>query len=126
MTSTSASATLPLPAHRVVYYGGAWHEPLSGRFADTLNPSTAESLGRVAVAGVADVDAAVAAAPRGFVEWRAVAPLERARILRRIAELLRKHAGDLALIDAAHCGNPVREMTSDAMAAAAQLEFFAG
>jgi len=117
---------LPLPIHRVAYYGGGWHEPLTGRFADTLNPSTAESLGSVAVADAVDVDAAVAAARRGFVEWRAVVPLERARILRRIAELLRKNAGELALIDAANCGNPVREMTSDAMVAAAQLEFFAG
>ena len=128
MTSSSSTgaAPLPLPVHRIAYYGGAWHEPLSGKFADTLNPSTAESLGRVAIAGAADVDAAVAAARRGSVEWRAVAPLERARILRRIAELLRKNAGELALIDAANCGNPVREMTSDAMVAAAQLEFFAG
>ncbi len=117
---------LPLPSHRVAYYGGAWQEPVSGRFADTLNPSTGESLGRVAVADAADVDAAVAAARRGLEEWRAVAPLERARILRRIADLLRKNAGELALIDAANCGNPVREMTNDAMTAAAQLEFFAG
>ncbi len=123
---TASAAALPLPVHRVAYYGGAWHDPLSGRFADTLNPSNAESLGRVAIAGADDVDAAVAAAWRGFSEWRAVAPLERARILRRIAELLRKNAGELALIDAANCGNPVREMTSDAMVAAAQLEFFAG
>ncbi len=122
----AVTIALPLPSHRVAYYGGAWHEPVSGRFADTLNPSTGESLGRVAVADAADVDAAVAAARRGLEEWRAVAPLERARILRRIADLLRKNAGELALIDAANCGNPVREMTNDAMTAAAQLEFFAG
>ena len=53
-------------------------------------------------------------------------PLERAQMLRRIAEVLREHAGELAMIDAADCGNPVREMVSDAMIAAAQIEFFAG
>jgi len=117
---------LALPQHRGLHYGGQWHEPLSGRYAETLNPGTGESLGRVAVAGDADVDAAVAASRRGFAEWRAVLPLERARILRRVAGLLREHAGELALIDAANCGNPVGEMEGDARVAAAQLDFFAG
>ncbi len=117
---------LSLPVQRGVYYGGAWHRPASGHFLDTLNPGTGESLGRVAVADAADVDAAVAAARRGYTEWRGVVPLERARILRRIAELLRRHAGELALIDAANCGNPVRDMTGDVAIAAAQLDFFAG
>jgi betaine-aldehyde dehydrogenase len=39
---------------------------------------------------------------------------------------LRTHAQELAMIDAADCGNPVAEMVSDAMVAAAQTEFFAG
>ena len=54
--------TLKLPVNRGCYYGGAWHAPKSGREADTINPGTGESLGKVADAGVADVDAAVAAA----------------------------------------------------------------
>ena len=128
MASMTASAALALrlPAHRGAFYGGAWHDPASGAFAETWNPSSGESLGRVAVGGAADVDAAVAAAKRGFLEWRAIVPLERARILRRLAQLLRENAGELALIDAANCGNPVREMASDAMVAAAQIDFFAG
>ena len=76
--------------------------------------------------GAADVDAAVAAAKAAFKEWRNVLPLERAKMLKRIAEVLREHAEELAMIDAADCGNPVREMVSDAMVAAAQIEFFAG
>ena len=118
--------TLKLPVNRTCYYGGAWHAPKSGREADTINPGTGESLGKVADAGAADVDAAVAAAKAAFKEWRNVLPLERAKMLRRIAEVLRKHAEELAMIDAADCGNPVREMVSDAMIAAAQIEFFAG
>src|SRR3989440_98059 len=118
--------TLRLPVNRGCYYGGAWHAPMSGREADTINPSTGETLGKVADAGVADVDAAVAAAKAAFKEWRNTPPLERAKMLKRIAEVLRKHADELAMIDAADCGNPVREMVSDAMVAAAQTEFFAG
>ncbi len=72
------------------------------------------------------MDAAVATAKAAFREWRRVLPLERAKILRQIASLLRQNAHELAMIDAADCGNPVTEMTSDAMIAAAQMEFFAG
>jgi betaine-aldehyde dehydrogenase len=118
--------TFSLPDHRGVYYGGTWHDPISGSFADTFNPGTGESLGQAAVADAADVDAAVAAARRGFAEWRAVLPLERAKILRRLAQIVRDHAQELAMIDAANCGNPIREMISDAAIAAAQLDFFAG
>ena len=117
---------LTLPEHRTCYYGGAWHAPLSGRMADTINPGTGESLGKVADGGAADVDAAVAAAKAAFRQWRNVLPLERAKMLRRIAEVLRAHAQELAMIDAADGGNPVSEMVSDAMVAAAQTEFFAG
>jgi betaine-aldehyde dehydrogenase len=115
-----------LPKNRGAYYGGAWHEPKSGRFVETINPGTGLSLGKVSDCGAADIDAAVAAAKAAFKEWRRVLPLERAKILRRIAEILRQNANELAMIDAADCGNPVREMVSDAMIAAAQMEFFAG
>jgi len=115
-----------LPTNRGAYYGGAWHAPKSGRFVDTLNPGTGMSLGKVADAGAEDIDAAVATAKAAFKEWRRVLPLERAKILRQIAEILRQNANELAMVDAADCGNPVREMVSDAKVAAAQMEFFAG
>ena len=123
--AASAQAVV-LPKNRGAYYGGAWHEPKAGRYADTINPGTGQSLGKVAASGADDIDAAVASAKAAFNEWRRVLPLERARILRRIAEILRQNANELAMIDAADCGNPVKEMVSDAMIAAAQVEFFAG
>lgn len=115
-----------LPVQTNLYRGGGWHAPLSGRRADTLNPGTGAVLASVADAGAEDVDAAVAAAQVGYLEWRDVAPLERARILREIARLLRVHGDELAMIDAANCGNPYTEMRGDATIAAAQMEFFAG
>jgi betaine-aldehyde dehydrogenase len=122
----SSASPLVLPEHRDLYYGGAWHAPRSGRYVDVVSPGSGESLGRIAEASSEDVDAAVTAARAAFKEWRRVAPLERARILRRIAEIVRQHAGELAMLDAADGGNPVREMTSDALVGAAQLDFFAG
>ena len=115
-----------LPAHRDAYYGGQWHKPIAGGYVDSINPGTGEMLGTVMNGSAADVDAAVAAAGAAFREWRRVPPLERAKMLKRIAQILRENAGELAMIDAADCGNPVSEMVSDAMVAAAQMEFFAG
>jgi betaine-aldehyde dehydrogenase len=122
----ASSQAIPLPKNRGAYYGGAWHEPKSGSYIDNISPGTGESLGKVADAGAADMDAAVASAKSAFKEWRRVMPLERAKILRRIAQILRDNAQELAMIDAADCGNPVKEMISDAMIAAAQMEYFAG
>ncbi|WP_232830564.1 aldehyde dehydrogenase family protein [Oceanicella sp. SM1341] len=121
-----ASVEACMPRQCGLWYDGGWHAPRDGRHAPTLNPATGEELAEVAEAGAADVDAAVAAARAGFATWRDVAPLERARILREIAARLRRHGDELALLDAANCGNPYTEMRGDAGIAAAQMEFFAG
>ena len=117
---------LRLPEHRDAYYGGKWHKPKSGRYFETFNPSTGESLGKVADCDASDIDAAVQAAKAGFETWRNTPPMERAKILKKIANILRENAEELALIDAADCGNPFHEMVSDATVAAAQIEFYAG
>lgn len=114
-----------LPKHRDLYYDGAWQKPKGG-YQETVNPATGASLGPCAEASAADVDAAVEAAHRAYKSWREVKPLERAALMRRVAAKLREHAGELAMIDAANCGNPVREMARDVATAAAQWDFFAG
>jgi betaine-aldehyde dehydrogenase len=115
-----------LPVHRDCYYGGKWHPPHSKGYANSINPGTGEALGPVAESTAADVDAAVAAAKSAFTHWKNVLPLERAKLLRKIAAVLRDHAKELAMIDSADCGNPFTEMVSDANVAASQMDFFAG
>ena len=123
---TDVLPRLVLPAHNALYYGGEWHAPLDGRYAPTINPATGEVLGEVPEASEADAVAAIAAARAGFETWRRVHPLERARILRRIAGVLREHADEIAVLDASNGGNPVHEMRSDAHVAADLFEFHAG
>ena len=115
-----------LPAHRDLYYGGAWHRPLSGDYFDLISPGTGKSLGHAADGSVADVNAAVESAFQAFAAWRDVPPLERAKSLRRFAGIVREKARELAMLDAIDCGNPVRAMVGDAEIAAAQIDFFAG
>ncbi|MDQ0304850.1 aldehyde dehydrogenase family protein [Ancylobacter polymorphus] len=118
--------SFPAPSGRSLYVGGAWHHPSAGRYVETFNPGLNEPICEVADATAADIDAAVAASRAAFGVWRDVAPLERGRILKGVAEVVRKNARELAALDAANCGNPVKEMLGDAAIAAAQLEFFAG
>jgi betaine-aldehyde dehydrogenase len=122
---SNAKLAAMLPKHRDLYYGGQWHRPQGG-YVDTLNPATGESLGPAAEANAADVDAAAQAAHQAFPEWRKLKPLERAARLKQVAAVLRAHAEEFALLDAANCGNPVAEMMRDAQIAAIQIEYFAG
>ncbi len=113
-----------LPRQGGHYWGGAWQAAQSLR--ESINPSTGQCLAHFAWGTEADVDAAVAAASNAFAGWAATPPLERARCLRQAAAIVRAHALELALLDAADCGNPVRAMQMDADIAATQIEYFAG
>ena len=114
-----------LPQRRDLFYGNAWHSPHGG-YAPTTNPANQDLLGEAAVADGVDVDAAVNAAQAGFQEWRRLKPAERANALRALAARVRACADEFAMIDAINCGNPVREMTKDAVIAAAQIDYYAG
>ena len=115
-----------LPTQRGLYYGGAWHAPKAGRYADTINPCYDEAITAAPVADAADVDAAVRAAHAAFPAWAATPPRERGRYLRQAAAVLREHAGPLAQLDALNNGNPVSALAMDAGFAADCLEYFAG
>jgi betaine-aldehyde dehydrogenase len=115
-----------LPKHRDLYYAGQWHAPQGKKYVEFFSPGSGESLGNVAEASSDDVQCAVEAASKAYEDWKLVPPMERAKILRRMAAVVRENAAELAMIDAADSGNPVHEMIGDVMNAASQLEFFSG
>jgi len=114
-----------LPRNRGLYYDGAWREP-EGGYSTTINPATGESLGAVAEASAADVDHAVRSAHRAFLEWRRFKPRDRGAALKKVAAVLREHAEELALLDAANCGNPVTAMIRDGYDGPDYIDYFAG
>ena len=120
--SSLVSSTLPAKACH--FWGGAWHA--GGPNLVSHNPSTELPLGEFALGGSAEIDAAVQSAHRAFPSWSSTPPLERAQRLRLAARIVRDHALELALLDAADCGNPVKAMQMDAEIAAFQMEYFAG
>ncbi len=114
-----------MPKQRDLYYDGKWQNPHGG-YVETLNPGTGKSLGPCAEANAEDMDSAIQSAHRAWKDWRKTKPLERAVLLRKVANVLRANAANLAMIDAANCGNPVREMIKNVMFAAMRIDFFAG
>ncbi len=56
-----------------------------------LNPATEQAITELPEPGVEETDAAVARAKEAFPAWRAVAPSDRGRLLRRLATLIEEH-----------------------------------
>ncbi|GAA4979646.1 aldehyde dehydrogenase family protein [Yinghuangia aomiensis] len=74
---------------------------------DVTNPATEELVARVPMADAAQVDSAVRRAEAAYPAWRAVSPGDRARLLRRFAELVDAHTDELAALEVAEAGHPV-------------------
>jgi len=106
--------------------GGELRSARSGETIDVVNPATGETIATVPRCGAEDVDDAVSAASAAFESWRHLNPTERARRVNALADAVSEHAEELALLDVAENGSPIREMRGDAHAAAAQLRYFAG
>jgi betaine-aldehyde dehydrogenase len=129
--SESARATLTAFVDQQLESSGAVSAtvraaPVGKRFA-SLNPATGEILGHFNVADEAEVDAAVCTAADAQRRWGALPGIERARILRRAAELLRSRNQELAELETRDTGKPIQETrVVDVVSGADCLEYFAG
>jgi len=95
---------------------------------ESLNPATNRPIAQVADGQAEDVDLAVSAARDAFDKgpWPRMAPAERAQALRRIADLIEKHADDIAEREIADSGVPARQIKSGAIPRAAyNFNYFA-
>jgi betaine-aldehyde dehydrogenase len=100
--------------------------PAAGERFASFNPATGEILGYVTVAGATEVNAAVRAAKKGQVIWAAMTGAERAKILRRAADILRSRNAELAELESRDTGKPIQETrVVDVVSGADCLEYFA-
>jgi betaine-aldehyde dehydrogenase len=106
--------------------GGGRRRARSGETFDAIDPATGETIARVPKGDAEDVADAVAAAEAALPAWRAASPLERAAVVRQIADVVEEHAEELAMLDVVDNGSPIREMRNDSRIAAAHLRYFAG
>lgn len=104
---------------------GQWRASGSGKTIPVLNPATEEVVGTVAHATRADLDEALAAAEKGFKVWRAVAPYERSKVMRKAAALMRERADQIAPLMVMEQGKTLAEAKMETMASADIIEWFA-
>lgn len=102
-----------------------WTDAADGRTIEVLNPADGQVIGTVAHASTADLDRALAAAYRGFQEWRDVTPAKRSTIMRAAAELLRERVDSIARTMTLEQGKPLREARGEILAASDIIDWFA-
>src|SRR5690625_7601443 len=77
---------------------GQWRAAEAGGTLPIMNPATGKTIGQHARAEQADLEAALAAADKGFAQWRDVSAYDRSKILKKTATLLRERADNIAPI----------------------------
>lgn len=122
---TSVSA---LPAYEPFFLAGTWVDAGERATRAVIDPATGETITTVADATAADVDAAVAAATAAYADrrWSGMVPLERARILNRVADFIEENLEELAILETRDNGKPIERSRADTGMAARTFRHFAG
>ncbi|MCX4167489.1 aldehyde dehydrogenase family protein, partial [Enterococcus casseliflavus] len=92
---------------------GKFTESNTTEWQDILNPATQEVLGRVPMATLNEVDAAIAAAHEAFKTWRLTPSQARMRIMLKLQDLIRDNMKDIALVLTAEQGNTLADAEGD-------------
>src|SRR5918997_2143921 len=108
--------------------GGEWVEALSSKTFESVNPYTGKVWATAPESGEEDVDRAVRAAREAFDAgpWGKMTGTERARLIRRLAELLAENADDIAEVESTDNGKLLREMSGQLGALSEWYYYFAG
>lgn len=122
---TAGGGRVPYP-DVLLHIDGQWRQAASGKTIPVLNPATEEVIGTVAHAEIADLDDALAAAERGFRIWREVAPYDRAKLMRKAADLLRERVEVIAPLIVQEQGKPLYEARMEVMTCADVTDWLAG
>src|SRR5205823_2583677 len=102
-----------------------WSKSAAGRTIPVPKPATGEQIGTVAHAEAADLDRALEAAEKGFATWRRVSAYDRAKLMRKAANLLRERADSIARLMTMEQGKPLPEAKGETLAGADIIDWFA-
>jgi aldehyde dehydrogenase (NAD+) len=111
-----------------LFIGGNFVAPTNGRYFETINPATEETISSVALASETDVDHAIKAARKAYSgAWSKLSPANRGKYIFRIARILQERAREFAAIESLDGGKPIRESRDiDIPLAAAHFFYYAG
>jgi succinate-semialdehyde dehydrogenase/glutarate-semialdehyde dehydrogenase len=108
-----------------LHIGGNWQGGDGRKGEDVVNPATEKPLARLPHASQSDLDAALAAAEKGFKVWRATSAYDRAKVLRKAASLVRERAEAIARIMTQEQGKVFGESRLEVLTTADIIEWFA-
>ena len=126
-TTVRETATLSSEATTIPHLVGGGRRVEGGEgYGDVYDPSTGRVRARVPMGGAAEVDAAVRDAARAAVEWGALSPLRRARVMMRFRDLLERHADELARLVSGEHGKTVADARGEVQRGIEVVEFVLG
>lgn len=109
------------------YIANASVPSLSGRTLAVIDPSDGQPFDEIQRSNADDIDAAVRAARQCYqTVWQRLAPVERGRLLQKLATKVLEHADELTALEQRDCGKPTKQARADAVALARYFEFYAG
>jgi len=121
----TAAANTPPYETLALYIDGQFMQAEGRPQQDVVNPSSGTVIARLPLATREDLDRALAAAEGAFQSWRRTSPLERSKILRRVAELVRERAPQIARNITLDQGKPLAEALQEVTICAEHAEWHA-
>ena len=105
------------------FIDGKWQQSTNKETYDVINPATEEVIGKASKASSIDVEKALKSAEKGFEVWKKFTPWDRATIIRKIADLIRKKNNELAKWMTLETGKPLAEGLAEASGSADIFEW---
>jgi succinate-semialdehyde dehydrogenase/glutarate-semialdehyde dehydrogenase len=112
-------------ANLELFIDGKWHGTDGRRGEDVINPATEKPLARLPHASASDLDQALEAATKGFAIWRATSAYDRAKIMRKAADLIRERHDAIAKILVLEQGKVYPEARMEVMTSADIIDWYA-
>jgi succinate-semialdehyde dehydrogenase/glutarate-semialdehyde dehydrogenase len=118
-------ATATATNYRQFYIDGRWTDAANGKRLDVINPATEEVIAQVAFGTRDDCRKAVEAAAKALPAWMKLTPYDRAKVLKKTADLMRERADKLARDMTMEQGKPLAEAKAEVLHSADTFEWFA-
>jgi len=108
-----------------LFIDGQWLNGKGRKGEEVLNPATAKPIGQLPHASTADLDAALAAAAKGFAQWKATNAYDRSKVLRKAADLLRERHEHVSKVMVLEQGKVYPEARAEVLTSADIIDWYA-
>ena len=108
-----------------LFIDGKWLNGDGREGEDVINPASGKALGKLPHASTGDLDAALAAATKGFAVWKAMSAYDRSKIMRKAADLLRERYDHVSRVQTLEQGKVYAESRAEVLTSADIIDWYA-